>query len=235
MVIKKFIFLLDGHYGYPESVEGDTPRSYSQLVKMYREAGYSGYNMGDGDSEEPDRDDYETDEEYQAAMEEWDEENNSNAEWMFDEYGNFDVFHNAYTMLCEPSVKPDDILGRFFEGDGTSCHEDFMIEASEYEGVVYIMSIGDENQIAMSGNLYELGENNGDLLELISNTIVKLYKEKNSHAGILYLDLLKYYPELDEILLTKLTAEEYDDLRRGGKGGSMLRRFGIVEKRGPNL
>jgi len=235
MVIKKFIFLLDGHYGYPESVQGDTPRSYSELIKMYREAGYSGYNMGDGDSEEPDSDDYETEEEYQAAMEEWEEENNSNAESMFDDYGNFDVFHNAYTMLCDPSVKPDDVLERIFDYDSKKCHENFMIEASKDEGVIYIMSIGDENQIAMKGNLYELGENNGDLLEILSNTIVKLYKDGNSHAGILYLDLLKVYPELDEILLTKLTAEEYDDLRRGGKGGTMLRRFGVIEKRDPNL
>ncbi|NBU98065.1 MAG: hypothetical protein EBS19_07620 [Spirochaetia bacterium] len=225
----------DGHYGYPESVEGDTPRSRSQLVKMYREAGYSGYNMGDGDLEEPDRDDYETDEEYQAAMEEWDEKNNSNAERMFDEYGNYDVFHNAYTMLCEPSMKPDHLLEIIFDYDSQECHENFMIDASKDEDVIYIMSIGNENQIAVNGNLYELGENNGDLLEILSNVIVKLYKEKNSNAGILYLDLLKFYPELDEILLTKLTAEEYDDLRRGGKGGSMLRRFGIIEKKDPNL
>jgi hypothetical protein len=226
MIIKKFIFLPDGHYGYPESVEGDTPRSYSQLVKMYREAGYSGYNMGDGDSEEPDRDDYETDEEYQAAMVEWEEENNANAEWMFDDYGNFDVFHNAYTMLCEPSVDPDDILNLFFEGDGTSCHEDFMIEASQLDEVSYIISEGNRNQISMDGDLYEIGDVGDDLLETLSNTIVKVYKERNPHAGILYIDLLKVYPELDEILLAKLTPEEYDELTRSGKGGAMMRAFG---------
>jgi hypothetical protein len=226
MIIKKFIFLPDGHYGYPESVEDDTPRSYSQLLKMYREAGYSGYNMGDGDSEEPDPDDYKTDEEYRAAMVEWNKENNSNAAWMFDDYGNFDVFHNAYTMLCDPSVKPDDLLENIFDYDSTSCHEDFMIDASEQEGVTYIMSVGNKDQIAMNGNLYELGENSDDLLELISNTIVKLYREGNPHAGVLYLDLLKVYPELDEILLTKLTPEEYEDLARSGKGGAMMRDFG---------
>lgn len=227
MELKKFIFIPDGHYGYPESVQGDTPRSHPELVKMYREAGYSGYNMGDGDSAEPDSDDYETEEEYKAAMEEWDEENNSNAEWMFDEYGNFDVFHNAYTMLCEPSVSPDDILGYFFEGDKTSCHEDFMIEASEDEDVIYIMSIGNENQIAVKGNLYELGENNGDLLGILSNTIVKLYNEKNPKVGIIYSDLLKGIPEIDDILSSMLSPEDMANLKNLGSGGSLLRTFGF--------
>lgn len=227
MELKKFILIPDGHYGYPESVQGDTPRSHSELVKMYREAGYSGYNMGDGDSEEPDSDDYETEEEYQAAMKEWNEENNSNAEWIFNDYGNFDVFHNAYSMLCDPSVKPDDILESIFDYDSTSCHEDFMIEASKQEGVAYIMSSGHDDDIAISGEIFGTSESGGEAPKIISDVIVREYKEKNPQIGIIYSDVLKEMPEIEDIISSILSPEDMANLKNLGSGGSLLRTFGF--------
>ncbi len=41
MKIKKFIFVPDGHYGYPESTNGEEPLDYDTLVEDYCESGYS--------------------------------------------------------------------------------------------------------------------------------------------------------------------------------------------------
>ncbi len=69
MEIKKFIFVPDGHYGYPESTDGDTPYDYNTLVEEYCGSGYSAWNQGDFDvDEEPDEDDYETSEEYDENL-----------------------------------------------------------------------------------------------------------------------------------------------------------------------
>ncbi len=49
MEIKKFIFVPDGHYGYPESTDGDTPYDYNTLVEEYCGSGYSAWNQDKAD------------------------------------------------------------------------------------------------------------------------------------------------------------------------------------------
>ena len=94
MEIKNFVFIPDGHYGYPESTGGDSPYGTSDLIEMFVNSDCSAYNMSGDEPSEPDRDDFETDEEYDEAYEEWESEKDDYASEMFANYGNYDVFHN---------------------------------------------------------------------------------------------------------------------------------------------
>jgi hypothetical protein len=228
MEINKFIFAPDGHYGYPTSEEGETPKDRRELLEEYCDSNYSAWNQGIWESfgEEPDEDDYETEEEYQEAYEEWEESKEDEKGDCYNEYGNYDVFHNAYSMLSE-GVDPDDILNSVFDYDGTSCHDDFMQKAANTEGVVYVISIGYSNEIAIAGNVYPLSESSGEVSEILSNTIVKEYRNKNPKAGVMYKDIKSNIPGIEEKVISMLSPEEYDDLNNMGKGGSMLRRFGV--------
>jgi hypothetical protein len=228
MEIKKFIFVPDGHYGYPESTGGEEPLDYDTLVEDYCGSGYSAWNQGDFDlDEEPDSDDFETSEEYDEAYAEWEESQKSYKEDCYDEYGSFDVFGNSYEMLANTDVDPDRILDRVFDYEGTSCHDDFMQEAAVTEGVVYVISRGSDDEIAVAGQVYPLDSTSQELSDMLSDTIVKEYRNKNPKAGVMYKDISSSIPGVYDKVREKLSPEEYDDLVRAGKGGSMLRRFGI--------
>ena len=228
MEIKKFIFVPDGHYGYPESTDGHTPYDYNTLVEKYCDSWYSAWTQGDFDvDEEPDSDDYETSEEYDEAYAEWEESQKSNKEDCYDEYGSFDVFRNSYEMVANPDIGPDDILNSVFDYEGTSCHDDFMQKAAVTEGVVYVISRGSDDEIAIAGQVYPLISDAQELSEILSDTIVKEYRNKNSKAGVMYKDITSSISGVDDKVREKLSPEEYEDLVRAGKGGSMLRRFGI--------
>lgn len=229
MKIKKFIFVPDGHYGYPESTNGEEPLDYDTLVEDYCESGYSAWHMGDYDVDEaPDEDDYETSEEYDEAYADWEKSQKSSKEDCYDEWGSFDVFRNSYEMLANPGIDPDDILNRVFDYEGTSCHDDFMQAAIETEGVVYVISRGSDNEIAIAGQIYPLDSTSQELSDVLSDTIVKGYRDKNPKTGVMmYKDTSSSISGVDDKVRAKLSPEEYDDLVRAGKGGSMLRRFGI--------
>jgi len=184
--------------------------------------------MGDFDvDEEPDEDDYETSEEYDEAYAEWEESQKSNKEDCYDEYGSYDVFTNSYEMLANPGIGPDDILNSVFDYEGTSCHDDFMQKAAVTEGVVYVISRGSGDEIAIAGQVYPLSSDAQEISEILSDTIVKEYRNKNPKAGVIYKDISSLISGVDDKVRAKLSPEEYDDLNRAGKGGSMLRRFGI--------
>jgi hypothetical protein len=227
MEIKKFIFVPDGHYGYPESTDGDTPYDYNTLVEEYCGSGYSAWNQGDFDlDEEPDSDDFETSEEYDEAYAEWEESQKSYKEDCYDEYGSFDVFRNSYEMVANPDIGPDDILNSVFDYDGTSCHDDFMQEAANTKGVVYVISRGSDDEIAIAGQVYPFNSDSQELSDVLSDNIVKEYRDKNPKAGVIYKDIKSNIQGVEEKVISMLSPEEYDDLNNMGKGGSMLRRFG---------
>jgi len=144
----------------------------------------------------------------------------------YDEYGCYDVFRNSYEMLSD-GVDPEDIFDSFFNYDGTSCHDDFMQSAANTEGVVYVISRGSDDEIALAGQVYPLSSDAQEISEILSDTIVKEYRNKNPKAGVMYKDISSSISGVDDKVRSKLSPEEYDDLNRAGKGGSMLRRFGI--------
>lgn len=230
MEIKKFIFIPDGHYGYPQTIDGDTPRDYHTLVEEYCDSPYSAWGMGEYHESEPEEDDYETEEEYNEAYAEWEENQESNKVDCYDEWGSYDVFGNSYEMLSD-GVDPEDIFLTFFNYDGTSCHDDFMREAAETEGVIFVISKGNENQIAMSGKVYDLesvGNLEGEgIAVFLSDVIVDEFRKKNVKAGLIYKGVLKSIPEVREMVASKITPEEMIRLENLSKGGSALRKFGF--------
>jgi len=232
MEIKIFVFDMDNHYGYPESREGSEPNSYSDLLKAYRNAGCSGYNMDNGDTEEPERDDFETDEEYKESMNEWEEANNENASGMFSDYGNFDVFHNLYILVYDPkyNIDVDDVINNYVgQGDDKiNVHEDFMKDISSQEGVSFIISTGQNNGIEINGDSLEtISSPSNDSFEKIADVILDMHKKGKPRAGLIYRDIVKIYPDFDNLISAALSPDEYKKLKELGKGGSALRRFGL--------
>lgn len=229
METKKFIFVPDGHYGYPITEDGDTPYDYDTLVKEYCGSFYSAWNQGDFDvDEEPDADDYETSEEYDEAYAEWEESQSSNKEYCYAEYGSFDVFRNSYEMLANPDIDPNDILNEVFDYSGTSCHDDFMQEAAVTEGVAFVISRGSDDEIAIAGKVYPLNSDSQEKSEMLADTIVNEYRINRSvKAGIMYKVITDNIPGVKERIAAKLSPEEMLDIEDIGKGGSTLRNFGF--------
>lgn len=229
MEIKKFIFVPDGHYGYPITEDGDTPYDYDTLVKEYCGSDYSAWNQGDYDvDEEPDEDDYETSEEYDEAYADWEESQKSSKEDCYNEWGSFDVFRNSYEMLANPDIDPNDILNEVFDYDGTSCHNYFMRKAVETEGVVYVISRGSDDEIAIAGKIYLLNSDSQEISEILADTIVNEYRiNKSVKAGVIYKYITDNIPGVKERVTAKLSPEEMLDIEDIGKGGSTLRNFGF--------
>lgn len=228
MKIKKFIFVPDGHYGYPETTDGDEPLDHNTLVAYYCDSGYSAWNMGDYDNgEKPDEDDYETSEEYDEAYAEWEELQEDSKEDCYAEWGSFDVFRNSYEMAANHDIDPYDIFGRGFDYEGTSCHDDFMQAAAETEGVFYVISRGSEDEIAIGGQVYPLNSDAQEISEILSDTIVNEYRNGNIKAGVMYKNITDIIPGVKEMISAKLSPEEMMDIENLGKGGLTLGNFGF--------
>jgi len=227
MELKKFIFRPDGHYGYPEPVEGDSPYEYEDLVEICSEAPYCSYNMGDYSGGEPDEDDFENYEEYEEAHEEWEESQGSAKEEVFSEWQNYDVYYNTYTMLSD--IDLGDIPDIIECPDGNEVHDRFMREASGREGVVFIMSQGKQNQMSIKGDVYELGaegtSGSQKAIEIVAELIVKLFKSGDTNSGLIYKDTKSVLPELDQELLKRLSEEEYNKLVKIARGKGLLRKM----------
>ena len=101
-----------------------------------------------------------------------------------------------------------------------------MEEAANTEGVVYVISRGSDDEIAIGGQVYPLNSDSQELSDVLSDTIVKEYRDKNPKAGVMYKDIKSNIQGVEEKVISMLSPEEYDDLNNMGKGGSMLRRFG---------
>ncbi len=227
MELKKFIFRPDGHYGYPEPVEGDSPYEYEDLVEICSEAPCCSYNMGDYSGGEPDEDDFENYEEYEEAHEEWEESQGSAKEEVFSEWQNYDVYYNTYTMLSD--IDLGDISDIIECPDGNKVHDEFIIAASNTEGVVFIISRGEQNQMAIKGDVYELGaegtSGSQKVIEIVAELIVKLFKSGDTNSGLVYKDTKNILPELDQELLKRLSEEEYNKLVKIARGKGLLRKM----------
>lgn len=202
MVIKKFIFAPDGHYGYPESIQDQTtPWKRGELVEAYTDASYGPYMMnGGGDTEQ-----------------------------LYNDYGDFTVYHNFYIMMCNPEISPDDILGPNFDADDvSSAHSNFMKDASETDGVSFIISIGKISEVVINkSNTVDKQIDLHEIDKIVAGHIIKEYRNKNIKAGLLYQDIVPLLPGIEKILASELSDEEMNGLKNTGKGGSLLRRFGL--------
>jgi len=232
MKIKQFIFSPDNHYGYPESEEGSSPYSISDLIETYANAGYGAYYQGDYMESEPDRRDFDEEAEYEEALAEWEDNEGSNKEDAFYEYGNFDLYYNSYIIFYDPNINndvdPDSTLNRFFDYDSTSCHDDFMVKMSEEKGVIMIISNGAQNELGINGSITPLSssvEVGGDYLA-ITQVIASMVKSGNIlDAGKIYTPIVTNLPWVDDKLKEILTSEEYIELTNSGKGSSIMGRY----------
>jgi FMN-dependent NADH-azoreductase len=89
------------------------------------------------------------------------------------------------------------------------------------------MSSGYDDDIAISGEIFGTSESDGEAPKIISDVIVREYKEKNPQIGIIYSDVLKEMPEIEDIISSILSPEDMANLKNLGSGGSLLRTFGF--------
>jgi len=238
---KYFTLEPDGHYAYPEvSTISDNmlePLDRDGLLNMYMNAGYSGYNMADDMPEEPEREDFESEEEYEAAMEEYKDSTKSIASDLFNDYGDYDVFHSTYFISLSVDNESDlrdkinETIGWIIDGE-LSIENTFMKNVLQKD-VNFIISLGQSNtnKLAIKGeDLIDLGDiEKGDM---VKDIIISKYRSGESLIAVkIFNSLKKINPSIIDTIKSELTEDEFQELTKTDKGYGLLRRLG--EKRIP--
>lgn len=238
---KYFTLEPDGHYAYPEvSTISDNmlePLDRDGLLNMYMNAGYSGYNMADDMPEEPEREDFESEEEYEAAMEEYKDSTKSIASDLFNDYGDYDVFHSTYFISLSVDNESDlrdkinETIGWIIDGE-LSIENTFMKNVLQKD-VNFIISLGQSNtnKLAIKGeDLIDLGDiEKGDM---VKDIIISKYRSGESLLAVkIFNSLKKINPSIIDTIKSELTEDEFQELTKTDKGYGLLRRLG--EKRIP--
>jgi len=239
---KYFTLEPDGHYAYPEvsTISDDVikPLDRDEILDLYMNAGYSGYNMADDMPEEPEREDFESEEEYEAAMEEYKDSKESIASDLFNDWGDYDVFHSTYFISLSVDNESDlrdkinETIGNIIDGE-LSIENTFMENISEEDNVNFIISLGQSNtnKLAIKGeDLIDLGDiEKGDMAKDI---IISKYRSGESLIAVkIFNSLKKMDPSIIDTIKSELTEEEFQELTKTDKGYGLLRRLG--EKRIP--
>ena len=231
-MVKFFNFTTDGHYGFPDindiSSSYIDPLSEESLISSFKNCGYSAYSMADERPFEPDEDDFESVDEYNAAMEEYEEESRETAKDLYSEWGHFDVFDYTYLVVTSGDIDisdtVSDIMGYDIDPtDSREIHEDFMVTLSEKEGINMVISFSDF-QLAIKGELKELEGSEG--LTNANDVVIRLYQSGDKiNAAKLYGGLIKESPEIESYIAKVLSPEDMEGLKRASKGTNMTGRF----------
>jgi len=238
---KYFTLEPDGHYAYPEvSTISDNmlePLDRDGLLNMYMNAGYSGYNMADDMPEEPERNDFESEEEYEAAMEEYKDSTKSIASDLFNDYGDYDVFHSTYFISLSVGNESDlrdkinETIGWIIDGE-LSIENTFMKNVLQKD-VNFIISLGQSNtnKLAIKGeDLIDLGDIQKE--DMVKDIIISKYRSGESLLAVkIFNSLKKINPSIIDTIKSELTEDEFQELTKTDKGYGLLRRLG--EKRIP--
>jgi len=238
---KYFTLEPDGHYAYPEvSTISDNmlePLDRDGLLNMYMNAGYSGYNMADDMPEEPEREDFESEEEYEAAMEEYKDSTKSIASDLFNDYGDYDVFHSTYFISLSVDNESDlrdkinETIGWIIDGE-LSIENTFMKNVLQKD-VNFIISLGQSNtnKLAIKGeDLIDLGDIQKE--DMVKDIIISKYRSGESLLAVkIFNSLKKINPSIIDTIKSELTEDEFQELTKTDKGYGLLRRLG--EKRIP--
>jgi hypothetical protein len=238
---KYFILEPDGHYGYPEVVttsdEMLEPLSQDELLKIYMQAGYSGYAMSDDTPEEPEPGDFLSDEEYEAAMEEYEESKKSVASDLFDDYGDYDVFHRVYFIsssmedVSDLIDKINETTGWIIDGENLSMEDVFMEHLSKEDNINFVISLGDTSKLAIEGeDIIHIGDTKKE--DTIKDIIINQYRSGKSLIAVkIFNSIKKINPSIIDGVKSELTDEEFRELSQTDMGYGLLRRLG--EKRIP--
>jgi hypothetical protein len=233
-MVKFFNFTTDGHYGYPDinniSSSYIDPLSEESLIASFKNSSYSAYSMSYDGQSEPDEDDFESVEEYNAAMEEYEEESRETANSLYSEWGHFDVFDYTYLVVTSSDIDisntVSDIMGYDIDvTDSREIHEDFMVALSEKEGINMVISFSNF-QLAIKGELSELELEGSEGLTNANDVVIRLYQSGDKiNAAKLYGGLIKESPEIESYVAQVLSPEDMEGLKRASKGTNMTGRF----------
>jgi len=231
-MVKFFNLAPDGHYGYPEVHNvSDTyldPPSREELIGMYKECDCSAFAMNESTSL-PDEEDFDSDEEYNAALEEREEEISNQAEYWYSEYGHYDVFDCSYLVISSFAIDLaniiSDIMGYDLDVDDKKILDELMQALSEKDGIDLVISLPD-GKLATKGELKDIEIDGTSGVLNIKDIVVKLYIEGDKiNAAKVYGAVVKTLPEIESEISKELSPEDMEGLKKAGKGSLMTRRF----------
>lgn len=255
MKVVNFCFRPDDHYAYPEldeiSETSVTPMDIEGCIQNYIAAGYSVIDL-DIDVEEPDRDDFESDEEYDAAYAEYEEAYNEQEEAMkrdfFWDYGDYDLYTYRFIIAYEEpfTIEPKEnawdtgsLRGWFYSMDSgeTECRDENMKGLSKEQGVIFIIGVSEEKNntiIYMNGEIkntidssLSIGDTkDSSLLNIMGDEIIDNVNNNNIlNASKLFSALVDLLEGLDEYVKTRISEEDYNELISSSKGYSIMDRY----------
>ncbi len=249
-----FSFGPDNHYAYPEIVSfSENPEEVNILTEddcksLYVEADYSVIDYVLDQRDKPKGEDFEDDEEYKDAIDEWHENlvKKTKGEYFYD-YGNYNVYEYLFMVLLEPSYSFDDMpsfisiyVDDLIYNTGT-VRQELMSIISGKKGVRYILCThaypygNGDTTIAINGRTREikksipldnLKNSEGDLLKIMSSLVIdSINKGDISLAGSVMSSTNSFMEGIEDYIKTQITEEEYDALKKSYKAHSILGRF----------
>jgi hypothetical protein len=238
MKISTYIFKPDDHYAYPE-LELNTnlrePYSMGELLEFYEQAGYTAITMGDleegpeGNMELFMRYSYNNYYENLFIAVYEDEVNESDINQIVSEANtlNFDEFSwREDLMAAFDAFSPEDnpwINGEVAKG--------FIKEVLKNPSIILFGSIGKLNEFVLNKEYSDTSNPNyvsNPLDFVIDKIIVDEFRNGDkSKAAKLYRSFSSFenYPELNDIVASKLSPEEYKNLKSLEGGYNILGRF----------
>jgi hypothetical protein len=254
MPIKFFSFGPDNHYAYPEIVSSsDNPEdvyvfSEDDCRSEFIEASYSVIDYDIDESDKPNEEDFEDEEEYEAAYEEWVQNLEHEAkESAFGEYGNYDVYEYLFMISLDPNYSIDTLHSFITNNiddlvyDNRTIREKLMEEISREEGVKFILCThvhhyGEGNSsIARNGLIKDINRSipldhiknsEGDILKIMAFLVIDtINKGDISLAGSIIASVNDFIPGLEDYIKTQITEEEYQNLKISSRSHGILGRF----------
>ncbi len=199
-------FTPDDHYGYPEHIITQDlvlPESRDEIFKIWSSATYA---MIDEDATEDN----------------------------FDQWGNKDLYGNIYIISLDGSN--DDmksIAQEAYYGIENAIYEaqydlsnSFMKEIERDPRIIGIacVPIWSEMDFYSLGNLEDIPT---DTIGIIRDEIIKLIRDNNFEKAADFFREFNNFPELDDIIRSKVTDDEYSKLITFSRGGGIMKRFGV--------
>jgi hypothetical protein len=259
MAIKFFSFSPDNHYAYPEinSIEENINDLYvadeEEVLSAYVEAPYSVIDYDFDETDKPKEEDFNSEDEYDAAYDEWYEEMQKDVkEGYFHEWGNYDVYQRIFLVMYTDGLEIDipEWVQDFIEwnmGNGTAIVMDLIKELGEVPGIKFVFStISDAKSVRVDSGtiIYSDGkfiqveqdvkldylsnledEKENFLVNFLGNIIIKYVNdEKISQAGKFMASLLSI-EGLEDYIKSEITPDEYYSLEKSYKSHSILNRF----------
>jgi hypothetical protein len=259
MPIKFFSFTNDDHYAYPmiesisENINQVNVPDRDELLDGFISADCSVIDFDLDETDKPQEEDFDSEEEFDEAYEEWYSEMEKDAKsGYFSDFGYYDVYERIFFIEYSEDLGID--IEKWVQnwidyamGEGSSLVLDLMKDLDKEPGIKFIFSttVGDRyedespNTIMYNngkfisseqpielGFITHSGEGEGDfLINFIGDIIIKYVNdEKISSAGKFMASLLSI-EGLEDYIKSQITPDEYYSLEKAYKSHSILNRF----------